>query len=341
MTDTDVLLSAALAGDEDAFHALTSPYTGELHLHCYRMLGSFHDAEDAIQETLLRSWRYLTSFEGRSSFRSWLYRIATNVCLRHTSRRKMAPPVVPPPLVDAVARSTEPAIVLSPYPDALLDTIDTASSDPAAVYDLRESVQLAFLAAVQNLPPRQRAVLILRDVLGWSAAEVADLLDSTAASVNGALNRARSTMAHRHAEGRFQIGRTPPADEAARALVRGYVEAWDEVDVAKLARLLRDDVVVTMPPLPLRYAGIEAAKAFYAMMLRSTPSEALRRIETRANRQPALAIYRRDPNSDDFRAWGMFVLTIDGSAIAEVAAFLDPALPPAFGLPASIAGTGN
>jgi RNA polymerase sigma-70 factor (ECF subfamily) len=184
-------LGAAVAGDDQAFRRLTDPYTRELHLHCYRMLGSFHDAEDAVQETLLRAWRHLATFAGRSPWRAWLYRIATNVCLRHRERRRTERPVVPL-LAEEIARSGEPALLLSPYLDAWLDeTAATAGDeDPAVAYDLRESVQLAFLAAVQLLPPRQRAVLLLRDVLGWSAAEVADVLAATTASVNSALTRA-------------------------------------------------------------------------------------------------------------------------------------------------------
>jgi RNA polymerase sigma-70 factor (ECF subfamily) len=188
------ILAAASAGDPEASRGLTERYRRELHLHRYRMLGSFHDAEDAVQETLLRAWGHLATFEGRGSFRAWLCRIATNVCLTQGRRRQMDPPVFSKALAEAIARSSEPAINLSPYPDALLDELEATPGDPAFAYDLRESVQLVFLAAVQLLPPRQRAVLILRDVVGFSAAEVADLLDSTTASVNGALNRARATI---------------------------------------------------------------------------------------------------------------------------------------------------
>jgi RNA polymerase sigma-70 factor, ECF subfamily len=203
------LLAAARAGDEDAFRALTEPYARELHVHCYRMLGSLHDAEDAFQETLLRAWRHLRSFEGRSSVRGWLYKIATNVCLR-ASERTRREPKVPDPLVEVP--------YLGPYPDSLLDELATGSN-PAVRYDLRESVRLAFLAAIQLLPPRQRAALILRDVLGWSAQEAADLLETTVASVNSALQRARDTLERQRRDGRLRAA-SAPTDEQERTLLR-------------------------------------------------------------------------------------------------------------------------
>jgi RNA polymerase sigma-70 factor (ECF subfamily) len=334
-------LAAALAGDHEAFQRLTNPYTRELHVHCYRMLGSFHDAEDAMQETLLRAWRHLATFEGRSTFRAWLYRIATNVCLRHRTRRRTDLPVVPQALAEAVARSTEPEITLSPYPDALLDELAATAGDPAVAYDLRESVQLAFLAAVQLLPPRQRAVLILRDVLGWSAAEVAELLEATPASVNGALNRARATIEQQRAAGRLQTGRAAPTDEAAQSLVRRYVEAWQAVDIGKLVGLLKSDVVMTMPPLPLRYSGRRAVIEFLITIPASSAREGFRFIPTRANRQPALAAYRLDADGQRYRAWGMFVLSVDGDSVAEITAFVDPTVVPAFGLPTELARDGG
>jgi RNA polymerase sigma-70 factor (ECF subfamily) len=327
-----------VAGDPEAFRALTDRYTRELHLHCYRMLGSFHDAEDAVQETLLRAWRHLATFEGRSSLRAWLYRIATNVCLRQGRRRRTDPAVLPQALAEAVARSTEPAITLTPYPDAWLDELAATTDDPAAAYDLRESVQLAFLAAVQLLPPRQRAVLLLRDVLGWSAAEVAEALDATSASVHGALTRARATLEQQRAAGRLQTGRSVPEDEVERSLVRRYVEAWDAVDIGKLVGLLKRDVVLTMPPLPLRYAGREAVAEFFATIPAGGALDRFRLTPTHANRQPAVAVYRLDPDSLAYRAWGMFVLSLDGEAIAEITVFYDPKLVPLFGLPAEFEG---
>jgi len=330
-------LAAALAGDPEAFRQLTDPYTRELHLHCYRMLGSIHDAEDAMQETLLRAWRHLGTFEGRSSFRAWLYRIATNVCLRQGPRRRTDPASLPRALAEAVARGAEPAISLSPYPDAWLDRLEAPSGDPAADYDLRESVQLAFLAAVQLLPPRQRAALILRDVLGWSAGEVADALDATTASVNSALSRARATLAQQRAAGLLQTGRVVSTDEVARSLARRYVEAWQAVDIDALTALLTSDVVMTMPPLPVRYTGREAVTAFLTTVPAGGDRDRFRFIPTRANRQPALAVYQRDPDGQTYRAWGMFILSADGAAIAAITAFVDPTLAPVFGLPAELA----
>ena len=336
----DIDLAAALAGDEDAFRRLTDAYRRELHLHCYRMLGSLHEAEDGVQETLLRAWRHLASFrqsQGRGSFRAWLYRIATNVCLSQRRRRRPEVAGLPPALVEAVARSTEPAITLSPYPDAWLDQLEASSGDPVAAYDLSESVQLAFLAAIQLLPPRQRAVLILRDVLGWSAEEVARLLESTTASVNSALQRARSTLEQQRAAGRLNAARPAPSGEVEQSLVRRYIEAWDAVDVGRLAGLLKSDVVLTMPPLPLRYAGRDAVAEFFATIPAGGALDRFRLVATRANRQPALAVYRRDAESQAFRAWGMFVFGLDGDAIAEITAFVDPRLVPLFGLPVEYA----
>jgi len=327
----EVELAAALDGDPDAFRRLTDRYNRELHVHCYRMLGSFHDAEDAVQESLLRAWRHLGTFANRSTFRAWLYRIATNVCLSR-GRHRPADRPLPQPIAEAVARATEPAIHLSPYPDALLDELEATSGDPAAEYDLRESVQLAFLAAVQMLPPRQRAVLILRDVLGWTAAEVADVLAATTASVNNALHRARATMEQQRAAGRLQSSCIVPTNEVEQSLVRRYVGAWQACDVGRLAGLLKHDVVLTMPPLPLRYTGRAAVTAFYA----AVPFAGVDRlsfIPTRANRQPAVAVYRLDPDTRMYHALGIWVLRPDGDAIAEITAFVDPALPTVFGLP--------
>jgi RNA polymerase sigma-70 factor (ECF subfamily) len=328
-------LTQALTGDAEAFRRLTEDYGRELHLHCYRMLGSFHDAEDGVQETLIRAWRYLPSFEGRSSFRAWLYRIATNVCL--TRRPRHSVPLALPKAVESIAYTVEPAKYLSPYPDVLLDELQAGSSDPASVYDLNESVQLAFLAAVQLLPPRQRAVLILHDVVGFTAAEVADALDATMASVNSALGRARATLAHERAVGRLQTWRgsvgAQPTDEVAASIARCYVEAWQAADIAGLVGLLKRDVVMTMPPRPVRYAGRESVIRFLVTIPSPADRRRFRFILTRANRQPALAAYRRDPDGDAFLAWGMFVLGAIGDAIAEITAFGDPTLLRLFGLP--------
>jgi len=328
-------LAAARAGDADGFRDLTEPYTRELHLHCYRMLGSFHDAEDAVQETLLRAWRHLASFESRSSFRAWLYRIATNTCLTKRQRTRTEVSLLPPNIAEAVSRSTEPAITLTPYPDALLDEMEATSGNPAADVELRESVQLAFLAALQLLPPRQRAVLILRDAVGFPADAVAEMLESTTASVNSALNRARVTLGEERASGRLHSERLVTPDEVSDSLVSRYVEAWLAMDIGKLVGLLREDVVLTMPPLPVRYAGRSAVAGFFRG-LPPSPIGTWRVLPTRANRQPALAVYRRSAEDAVYRAWGVWVLTLDGDRIAEIAAFVDAQLPPKFGMPATL-----
>jgi RNA polymerase sigma-70 factor (ECF subfamily) len=336
-TVDEAKLAAALAGDPEAFRELTDRYRREIHLHCYRMLGSFHDAEDGVQETLLRAWRHLATFEGRSSFRSWLYRIATNVCLTQRTRRPTTARKVPE-TIEAIPRSHEPALALSPYPDALLDELEVNSADPIAEYDLRESVQLAFLASVQLLPPRQRAALILHDVVGFSAVEVAQLLDSTTASVNSALNRARTTIAHQREIGRLNLGRAVPTDDVAESLVQRYVEAWLAMDIGKLVGLLKRDVIMTMPPLPVRYDGRRVVIEFLITIPVRDERERFRFIPTRANRQPAVAVYRSAAGADTYRGWGIFVLTADDKSIAEITAFVDPKLLAAFGLPAEIGG---
>ena len=325
-------LAAALEGDADAFRRLTDSYARELHVHCYRMLGSIQDAEDAVQETLVRAWRHLGTFAARSTLRAWLYRIATNVCLSRGPRRPVERPL-PETIAQAVAMATEPAINLSPYPDAWLDQLEATSGDPETEYDLRESVQLAFLAAVQLLPARERAVLILRDVLGWSASDVADMLDTSAAGVNNALHRARATIEQQRAAGRLQASRVVPKDDVERRLVQSYVEAFHARDLRRFARLLTQDVVLTMPPLPLRYAGREAVTAFYAAVPYASPDD-FAFVPTRANRQPAVGVYRLD--ADIYRPVGIWVLRPDGDAIAEITAFVDPALAPRFGLPTEL-----
>jgi RNA polymerase sigma-70 factor, ECF subfamily len=326
------LLAAGRAGDSDAFDRLVAPHARALHLHCYRMLGSIHDAEDALQETLLRAWRGLDGFGGRTSFRRWLYRIATNVCLTVLARRKPLP--TPEPLPPAPEADDQ--IMLSPYPDALLSELPSTEPEPDARYDTRESVQLAFVAAVQLLPPRQRAALLLRDVLGWSADEIADLLETTRAGVNSALQRARETLAHRRAEGRLELDRAVPAEGVAAELAARFVEAWEAVDLPRLAALLREDALMTMPPAPLLFRGPRAIVDFFATVPLQGALDRSRVLTTRANGHPTLAVYF--PNeSGGHSAYGLMVLVTDGDRIAEIVGFADASLFPAFGLPAQLA----
>lgn len=322
--DEQALVAAALGGDEEAFRSLSSPYARELHVHCYRMLGSLHDAEDACQETLLRAWRYLGSFEARSSFRAWLYRVSTNVCLTMAAQR--------PP-----AKTTLPGdLVLSPYPDQLLDELPAELVSPAARYDLRESVELAFLAAIQVLPPRQRAVLILCDVLGWTAREVASLLESSSASVNSALQRARATLTRRWAEGHLSRDTTEVPGEVEQSLLRRYVEAWEAVDIEGLVSVLREDAVMTMPPAPAVFESGRAIADFFATVPADGRLDQIPLIPTRANRRPALAAYLLDADAGAYRPYGLMVFRIERDGIAEITGFGDPALFPYFGLPSEL-----
>jgi RNA polymerase sigma-70 factor, ECF subfamily len=331
------LIAAAQAGDQDAFCRLSEPYYRELHVHCYRMLGSFHDAEDLVQETFLRAWRSLGRYEGRAQFRSWLYRIATNACLKEIERR---PPRVLPrdfgPPADPLLPPSPPLaeiVQLEPYPDVLLSELPSSSSDPEAVYILRESIGFAFLIAIQLLTPRQRAVLILRDVLDWRAAEVAALLESSVASVNSALQRARATLAHR----------LPPSDRggagedvseaAERSLLARYIQAWETGDMDRLAVLLKEDAVLTMPPAASWFQGPEAIARFFHYLCFSDRRKSFRLLPTRANRQPACAAYEWDGDASHYRFSGIMLLRVEGDLIAEVTGFGDTGLFASFGLP--------
>jgi RNA polymerase sigma-70 factor (ECF subfamily) len=301
--------------DADAFEALVAPHRHGVQLHCYRMLGSLQDAEDLAQETLLRAWRALDGFEGRSSFRGWLYRIATNACLdalKHRRRRMLPDASAPPDDPSAEPRPATDLAWLEPYPDALLDAQEAA--DPAHAYETREAIELAFIAAIQSLTPRQRAVVILRDALGFSAQETAEMLETTLGSVNSALHRARAVVGD---------ARTPAADEAA--LVAGYVRAWEAADVDALVALMREDARMTMPPTPSWYLGREAIGRFLAGFF--TREADTRLVPTRANRQPALAVFAGG------EPLAIKVLTIEGGSIAAVTGFADPRLFGRFPLP--------
>jgi RNA polymerase sigma-70 factor (TIGR02960 family) len=321
-----VLSLTAMRGiaDDEAFRELTEPYRRELQLHCYRMLGSMQDAEDLVQETLLAAWRGLEAFEGRASVRSWLYRIATNNCLNALRARSRRPREVPAIDAPAPTRHVEP-IGLEPYPDALLD------DDPAARYEAKESVELAFIVALQGLPPLQRAALVLREVLGFRTAEVADMLGTGEGSVKGALQRARAAL-----RGRRPAAAPEPDSPQERRLVRRFADAVQAGDVDDIVALLTDDAVLTMPPLPLAYQGHEAIAAFlrHRADLRGAP---LRVVPTRANTQPAFGCYLPDPEDAIARPWGLLVLTLEGDAVSAITWFADTAVFRHFGLPRRLA----
>ena len=327
-------------GDEPAFSQLVERYRPELQVHCYRMLGSFEDSEDLVQETFLRAWRKRASFTTRGgfSFRAWLYRIATNACLdvlRSRPRRVLPPQVAA--AADPRAPLSPPADLpwLQPYPDRLLEPVAPTEDEPAAVVVARETIELAFLAAIQHLPPRQRAVLILRDVLGWSAKETAALLEGSVASVNSALQRARATLGHRMPERRTEWAPSSGPTAEERELLRRYVEAHERADADALAELLREDVFLSMPPHPTWYAGRDAI--MIAMRQGFDPEFGqLRTLVAGANAQPAAAHYLRQPGQSEFQPLALDVLRLEGDGIAEIHSFLFPELFPAFGLPPTL-----
>jgi RNA polymerase sigma-70 factor (TIGR02960 family) len=340
---TERTLTRARAGDEMAFRELTDPYRGELQLHCYRILGSVQDAEDLLQETLLGAWRGLDRFEGRASVRAWLYRIATNRCLnalRDRARRplELAPPPEPPPVPPEPTRQAEP-IWLEPYPDVLLEGVADLSAEPDARYETREAVALAFVAGLQHLPARQRAVLVLRDVLGFRAAEVAGMLDSSEASVNSALHRARSALETRLPAGERE--RAPlPRSPQERALVGRFADAFESGDVDGVVALLTDDAWLTMPPEPLEYQGPAAIARFLSTVPAGGALERFRLVPTRANTQPAFGCYLRDPQSPIARAYGLMVLTLEGNRVSAITGFPDTSIFPHFGLPRTLRDIG-
>jgi RNA polymerase sigma-70 factor (TIGR02960 family) len=324
-----VLLARARAGDKDAFGVLVSPYLRELHVHCYRMLGSVHDAEDVLQEVLMRAWRHLATFDGRGPVRGWLYRIATNRCLTARSRAAAVPaPALSPPPPPPNAPDIE-VTTLAPYPEQWLREL-AGPGDPAAGYEVRESVQLAFLTVIQLLPPRQRAVLLLRDVLGFSTAETAQILQASPAAVTSALQRARATLQAHRACGRLRPASSPNLG-AERALADRFTAAWHACDIGALVSVLAGDCLLTMPPAPLAYRGRDAIGSFFATVPAGGDLTAIRLIPIRANGQPAVAAYQRD--GDIARAYGIMVLTVHAGLIGEITGFADPSLFPLFGLP--------
>jgi RNA polymerase sigma-70 factor (ECF subfamily) len=333
---TDALLTRAATGDQDSFRTLTDPYRHELQLHCYRILGSMQDAEDMLQETLLAAWRGLDRFERRASLRNWLYRIATNRCLnalRDAGRRPRQAYefafAVPEP-----TRVVEPTW-LEPYPDLLLEGIIDTAPGPDARYETKETVELAFVAALQQVPPGQRAAFVLRDVLGFTAPEAADMLDTTEESIKGALKRARATID----ELRSDADRDPAPPEGSREeheLARRFAEAFEANDVEGIIALLSDDAWLTMPPAPIEYQGREAIEAFFRAGWHRPDAGRHRLILTRANTQPAFGCYRIDPESGIAQPAGMIVLTLEGDRISAVTRFQDRSTMRGFRLPRSL-----
>ena len=324
--------------DEEAFRELIAPYRRELQLHCYRVLGSLQDAEDVVQETLLAAWQALDRFEGRSSLRTWLYRIATNRCLnalRDKGRRPRAvEPMVKPP---EPTRRTEPTW-LDPYPDALLDSVADTSAGPAVRYEVKEAVALAFVTALQHLPPRQRVVLVLRDVLGFRAGEVAEMLETSEAAVKGALQRARTTLDTQLPAGDREEAPLPRSARE-RELVGRFADAVERGDVDSVVSTLTDDAWLTMPPQPFEYQGHSAIAGFLhdRAVLRGVP---LRLVATRANSQPAFGCYVPDREAAIARPSGLMVLTLEGDRISAIAWFGDGGLFAHFGLPHALRGSG-
>jgi RNA polymerase sigma-70 factor (TIGR02960 family) len=316
---TDRTLARAREGDEDAFRSLTDPYRRELQLHCYRIVGSVQDAEDLVQETLLAAWRGLDGYEARAPLRTWLYRIATNRCLnalRAAARRPRSSPW------DSSRELPEPSrrieeVWLEPYPDALVDGLPDRSAGPEARYETREAVGLAFVTALQHLPARQRAVLVLRDVMGFRSVEVAAMLDASEASVNSALQRARGALETRlpaDARSRSPLARSP----REREVVGRFVDAFESGDVGRVLRLLTDDAVLAMPPAPLEYRGRLAICDFFTAM---ESLVGVRLAPTRANGQPAFGYYAHEPDGRACGGYALLVLTLDGDLVSAITAF--------------------
>lgn len=328
------MVAAVRAGDEAAFGKLVEPYRHELHVHCYRMLGSYTDAEDMVQETLLRAWRRRETFEGRATLRAWLYRIATNACLDLLSGPARAREIT-------VGTGNEPRSPfaevpwLQPYPDRVLDLAAPGHGEPDAVTVARETIELAYLAAIQHLPPRQRAVLILRDVAGWSAEETSDALELSVAAVKSALQRARATLRTHLPHNRSQWGPATAPSEEERAVLRRYMDASVSGDLSALAELLREDARQTMPPASLVYDGRVAILDMWRPYMTGPEAWDFKVLATSANRQPAAATYARRAGESRYTAVNVDVLRIEDGRIVEITTF-GPELHAAFGLPESL-----
>jgi RNA polymerase sigma-70 factor, ECF subfamily len=343
-TGETVILAALQGDDADAFAAATEPYRRQLHVHCYRMLGSFDDAEDMVQETMLRAWRARHTFEGRSMFRTWLYRIATHTCLntlQRAPRRVMPSDVVPPVTAQtdaSQARDTPPwhpeLPWLQPYPDHLLQVEAPPHTEPDVMAISRETIELTFLAALQHLPPRQRAVLILSDVLGWSAKEMAGILELTVAAVNSALQRARAAMRRQLPAGRQDWISAGPRSGDEQSVLRTFMDAWERADTDLLTDLLREDARWAMPPAALWFDGRPAIVRLYELYPIGWQGD-FRMVATAANRQPAAASYLRPTGESEFRLVALNVLRVEDGKLAEVTTF-GPSLCRAFNLPQTL-----
>lgn len=323
-SDEEQLLEAARSGDEGAFERLVTPHRGKLHAHCYRMLGSTHDAEDALQEAMMRAWKSLAKFEGRSSVSSWLYKISTNTCLDAIGKRpKRILPMDHGPAADPAEGPGAPiteSVWIEPYPDEQL-AVEDGYAAPEAQYEEREAVELAFIAALQHLPANQRAVLITREVLGYSAKEVADLLDTSVASVNSALQRARKAVEERTPEQSQQATLRNLGDDGVREVVEGYMEAWQSGDVEAVVARLTEDASFAMPPMSRWFSPRDQIQEW---MADSPLSGAFKwkPIATTANGQPALAFYSWDEEEDAYIPFALNVLTLEGKLISSVTAFI-------------------
>ncbi len=330
-SDDGVLAAAAAGGDEPVFGVLAQRYQRELHVHCYRMLGSFDEAEDLVQEVLLRAWRGRGDFAGRSTFRAWLYQIATNACLDALRRQSRRPRPAGPPGSALPPASDMPW--LQPYPDGLLDQAAPSGAEPDAAVVAKETIELAFLAAIQLLPPRQRAVFILRDVLGWPTSQTAELLGSSAAAASSALQRARATLQKYWPGGRLDWSAVSPPTQQERLLLQRYIDAHERADADAVISLLREDARLSISHLG-HWDGRDAIAAALRDGMGSLGH--WRHIATRANRQPVAAAYLRRRDNSAYRAFALTLLRAENGAITEITAFEMPGLFPAFGLPPAL-----
>ncbi|MPZ63802.1 MAG: sigma-70 family RNA polymerase sigma factor [Propionibacteriales bacterium] len=333
-------LDRAQAGDGEAFRELVEPYRHELQLHCYRILGSVVDAEDVLQETLLAAWRGLERFEGRASVRTWLYRIATNRCINALRDGRRRPPEPQPPFDPPEPTHRRETTWLQPYPDALLEQIPAQAPGPEARYHTKEAVELAFITGLQLLPSRQAATVVLRDVLGFPSAEVAEMLGTTETAIKGTLQRARASL-HRHRPGADDETRPPPDSPRERKLIRGFADAFTAGDLDRVIALLTDDAWLAMPPAPHEYYGPAAIRAFLDASTTWRGSRTLCMVPTRANTQPAFGCYLAEAGEHIGHPAGLVVLTLEDDRIRAITRFLDNNVFAYFGLPDTISADGG